>query len=185
MTRNNVDDDFSPAVHDSGHHRTSRFLSFLTLMGFLFCAMFAPGPTWATEMVRVKVNKANLRSGPGTRYEKVWQVPKNYPYRVLGRKGRWLRVRDFEGFEDWIYGPLTDRKPAAIVKIRRANVRQGPGTKHPIVFTADIGVAFQLLAKKGSWVKVRASDGDQGWIHKNLIWGFFESGERDAKKNSN
>lgn len=129
----------------------------------------------AAEMVRVKVKQANLRAGPGTRYKKVWKVPRNYPYRVLHRKGRWLKVRDFEGFEDWIYAPLTDRNPAAVVKVSRANIRKGPSTSHPVVFTADAGVAFRVLDKKGKWIKVRANDGDQGWIYKPLLWGFFGS----------
>ena len=130
----------------------------------------------AAEMVRVKVKQANLRAGPGTQYKKVWKVPRNYPYRVLHRKGRWLKVRDFEGFEDWIYAPLTDRNPAVVVKVSRANVRKGPSTSHPVVFTADAGVVFRVIDKKGKWIKVRANDGDRGWIYKPLLWGFFGSG---------
>lgn len=126
-------------------------------------------------MVRVKVKTANLRSGPGKKFNKVGKVPENYPYRVISRKGRWLKVRDFEGFEDWIYGPLTDKQAAAAVKVKRANVRQGPGTDHPIVLTADKGVAFRILAKKGDWVKVRTDEGDQGWVSRNLLWGFFDT----------
>jgi len=129
-------------------------------------------------MVRVKVKTANVRSGPGTKYKKVWKVPQNYPYRVVTRKGSWLKVKDFEGFEDWIYGPLTDRKPAAVVKVKRANARKGPGKEHPVVFTADTGVSFQVLGKKGDWVKVRANDGDQGWVFRKLLWGFFNTGSK-------
>ncbi|MFQ5849363.1 MAG: SH3 domain-containing protein [Candidatus Binatia bacterium] len=125
----------------------------------------------AAEMVRVKVRMANLRSGPGTHFEKVWKVPRNYPFRVLKREGRWLKVRDFEGFEDWIYGPLTDHKPAVVVKVKRANIRKGPGTNYPVVFQTDWGVPFRVLKKKGKWLKVRHDDGDKGWIFQKLVWG--------------
>ena len=156
-------------------HSSWWILILLCVMAFL---IFASSVTWAEEMVRVKVKTANVRSGPGTKYEKIWEVPRNYPYLILGRKGRWLKVRDFEGFEDWIYGPLTDRKPAAVVKVKKANVREGPGIKHPVVFTAETGVAFKVLAKKGEWVQVRANDGDQGWISQKLLWGSFKSGKK-------
>lgn len=135
--------------------------------------IFVGGAPLAAEMVRVKVKTANVRSGPGTKYEKVWQVPKNYPYRVLKRQGRWLHVRDFEGFEDWIYGPLTDHKAAVVVNVKRANIRKGPGTNYPILFTTEQGVPFRVLAKRRKWVKVRHSDGDEGWIFRRLLWGLF------------
>ena len=145
------------------------------IVSVLVCLISLQGLSWAAEMVRVKVKTANLRSGPGKDFSKVGKVPENYPYRVISRKGRWLKVRDFEGFEDWIYGPLTDKQAAAAVKVKRANVRQGPGTDHPIVLTADKGVAFRILAKKGDWVKVRTDEGDQGWVSRNLLWGFFDT----------
>ena len=154
------------------------------IMTVLVCLISFQGVSLAAEMVRVKVKMANVRSGPGEQYTKVGKVPENYPYRVIGRKGRWLKVRDFEGFEDWIYGPLTDKKPAAAVKVKRANVRQGPGTNHPIVLTADKGVAFRIQAKSGEWVKIRTDEGDEGWVFRNLLWGFYDTVRKtgDAKQ---
>ena len=153
------------------------------IVGVLVCLISLQGLSWAAEMVRVKVKSANLRSGPGKKFNKVGKVPENYPYRVISRKGRWLKVRDFEGFEERLYGPLTDKQAAAAVKVKRANVRQGPGTDHPIVLTADKGVAFRILAKKGDWVKVRTDEGDQGWVSRNLLWGFFDTVQKKGGTN--
>ncbi len=114
------------------------------LVIFLFL-VWVGGAAGAREIVRVKVKEANIRAGPGTKYERVWRAPRNYPYRVLKRRGRWLRVRDFDGYEEWIYGPLTDGKPAVVVKVKRANVREGPGTNNPILFSAEKGVPFLVL----------------------------------------
>ena len=145
------------------------------IVSVLVCLVSLQGLSWAVDMVRVKVKIANVRSGPGKKFSKRGKVPENFPYQVISRKGRWLKVKDFEGYEDWIYGPLTDKQPAAAVKVKRANVRQGPGTDHPIVLTADKGVAFRILAKKGDWVKVRTDEGDEGWVSRNLLWGFFDT----------
>ncbi len=147
----------------------------------LICLVALQGLSWAAEMVRVKVRTANIRSGPGTKFDKVGKVPENYPYRVIKRKGLWLKVRDFEGFEDWILGSLTDKEPAAAVKVPRANVRQGPGTNHPIILTADKGVAFRILAKQRDWVKVQTDEGDEGWVSRNLLWGFYEAVKKKGK----
>ncbi|NIO11113.1 MAG: SH3 domain-containing protein [Deltaproteobacteria bacterium] len=157
---------------------------FLVISAILTSFVVLDAPSLAAEMVRVKVKIANIRSGPGKKFDKVGKVPENYPYRVLGRRGKWLKVRDFEGFEDWIYAPLTDRNPAAAVKVPKANVRQGPGTNHPIILTADKGVAFRVLTKQGDWVKVRTDEGDEGWVSRSLLWGFFEFDSSKAKPKS-
>jgi len=167
-------------VQDVG--RGPRLLRII-IVSVLVCLVSLQGVSWAAEMVRVKVKTANVRSGPGKKFDKVGKVPENYPYQIISRKGRWLKVRDFEGFVDWIYGPLTDKKPAAAVKVKRANVRQGPGTDHPIVLTADKGVAFRILARKGDWVKVRTDEGDQGWVSRNLLWGFFDTVQKKGGTN--
>jgi SH3-like domain-containing protein len=57
-----------------------------------------------------------------------------------------------------------------IVKNDRCNVRSGPGTENDILFTVDKGVPFKVLDKKGDWLHVAHADGDQGWIHRTLVW---------------
>jgi SH3-like domain-containing protein len=144
----------------------------------IFASFFLlQGTSQAAETIRVKVKEANLRSGPGKKFEKMWNAPMNYPYRVMERKGKWLKVQDFSGYEDWIYGPLTDEKPAVVVKVKQANVRKGSSTNDEIVFTADMGVPFLVLDKKGDWLKVRHEDGDEGWIFQKLVWGSSKTSE--------
>ncbi|MBI2879492.1 MAG: SH3 domain-containing protein [Candidatus Rokubacteria bacterium] len=121
--------------------------------------------------VRVKVETANVRGGPGTQFDRRWQAYENYPLKVVGRRGDWLKTVDFEGYEGWLHAPLTDRQPAVVVKREWANIRSGPGTNHPVAFTAERGVAFLLLGTRGNWLKVEHADGDDGWIHKSLVWG--------------
>ena len=125
----------------------------------------------SNAFVRVMVETANVREGPGTRFDRSWQAYENYPLKVVGRRGDWLKTVDFEGYEGWIHAPLTDRQPAVVVKNEWANIRSGPGTKHPVAFTAERGVAFLLLGTRGNWLKVEHADGDDGWIHKSLVWG--------------
>lgn len=125
----------------------------------------------STAVVRVKVDTANVREGPGTQFDRAWQAYENYPLKVVDRDGSWLKALDFEGSRGWIYAPLTDGEPAVVVEAKVANVRSGPGTQYPVVFTAERGVAFLVLEEKGKWLKVEHADGDQGWIHESLVWG--------------
>ncbi len=119
-------------------------------IALILCVSLVGIPTThsAQEMVRVKVKSANLRTGPGKNFKKVSEVPRNYPYQVITRKGRWLKVKDFESFEDWIYGPLTDRAPAAVIKVKRANVRSGPGTQNPVFLPRTRALPFKSSKRR-------------------------------------
>ncbi len=121
----------------------------------------------------VKVQTANLRSGPGTKYEKTWQVFKYMPLKKIGSKGNWYKVRDVDGDVHWIYKKLvTSKYRCAVVKAREANIRKGPGTKYK---KTDLSPAikydtFKVIKIKGNWVKVVDEFGEVGWIYKKLLW---------------
>ena len=125
------------------------------------------------EALCVKVPEANLRQGPGTHYKKTWTVYAYMPFKQIGRRGSWYHVSDVDGDRHWILNKLVSRKlRCAVVKKDNVNVRRGPGTKYPL---ADIGklekyYSFQVIGKKGSWLKVRDDLGNGGWIAKSLLW---------------
>lgn len=125
----------------------------------------------SAEFVRVKVPTANIRSGPGVQYERLWSTYENYPLRVVGKRGRWLQTLDFEGYEGWIYAPLTDTQPTVVVRVERANVRSGPGRDSRLLSTEFMGVAFRVLSRRGDWLRVEHADGVRGWIYRALVWG--------------
>jgi SH3-like domain-containing protein len=120
--------------------------------------------------VRVKVETANLRTGPSLSAEPVRYAYENEPLRVMARQGDWVKIRDFEGESAWIYGPLTDRRSAVVVTRDLVNVREQPGTDHPVVFTAERAVNLLVLDRRGPWLHVQHDLGD-GWVHDSLVWG--------------
>lgn len=128
-------------------------------------------------MVSVAGDKVNLREGPSTQSAVVWELGKGFPLKIIGRKGKWLKVSDFENDVGWIYEDVVSRKPHLVVKVnrnsaKRVNVRSGPGTKYEIIGKAEYGVVFETLERKNGWVKVRHEDGLIGWIKRSLLWGW-------------
>jgi SH3-like domain-containing protein len=121
----------------------------------------------------VKVTDANLRSGPGTKHEKTWEVFKYMPFKRLLRRGDWYKVQDVDGDYHWIYRKLvTDAFDCAVVKREKANMRTGPGTQYRI--TTDSPMlkydSFRVLKRSGKWVQVLDEFGDKGWIFRKLLW---------------
>ncbi len=148
------------------HARKSSILSFSVL---LLCLML-PISSLAAEYVTVIKDGVNVRSEPSTKGEVFWEVFKDFPLKVLKRKGDWVKAEDFEGDTGWIYGPLLSKKKKVIIKVKKANLRVGPGKNYEINATALYGVVFTPGRRDGKWLQVTHSDGTKGWVHESLIW---------------
>ncbi len=144
----------------------------LVVSMFLF-VVFSAGDVLA-EKLTVNADVANIRSGPGTNYEVLWQVEKYTPLQILDtdKTGTWYYIKDFEGSIGWISKNLMSKIDAVITKPReeRVNIRSGPGTDYDVIFKAIKGVPFKVLERKGNWIHLQHADGDKGWIHKILVW---------------
>jgi SH3-like domain-containing protein len=134
-------------------------------------------PMWAhtlqaREMVSVDRAEINMRAGAGTGHATLWALIRGYPLVVTGRKGRWLKVSDFENDTGWVYGPLVGNKPHHVVKARAANIRSAPNTRSRIVGRAERGEVLRTVERRDSWVKVQQQGGVRGWVARRLLWGW-------------
>lgn len=133
------------------------------LLGIFSTAAFA-------ERMTVNVSLGNARSGPGTDFKVLWKLEKYHPVEVVRTEGAWYYFQDFEGDKGWIHKDIVTKEPSVIAVKDKCNVRSGPGTDHGIVFTVEKGVPFKVVERKGEWIHIRHSDGDEGWIHRMLVW---------------
>ena len=128
------------------------------------------GGVAAAERLAVAVPVANIRSGPGTTYDVLWQVEKYYPLSILKKSGPWYQFQDFESDRGWIHQSLVNKISSIITKKEKSNIRSGPGTRFQILFTVEKGIPFKVVDRKDSWIHIQHADGDKGWIHKSLVW---------------
>ena len=91
----------------------------------------------------------NMRSGAGTQHEALWVLSRGYPLEVLARKGKWLKVRDFENDRGWVYRPLTNAgTPHHVVKVQVLNIRSAPSLKSRVLAKAAHGEILKTLERK-------------------------------------
>ncbi len=124
----------------------------------------------AAEYVSVVKDGVNLRSGPDTKYEILFQLPANYPLKVLSRKGKWIKVSDYEDDKGWVYAPLVSDKRYVIVRVKTGNVRKGPGQNFDKIGSVARDVILTEVERQGDWVKISHPQIPEGWIHKKLVW---------------
>nr|WP_261794572.1 SH3 domain-containing protein [Comamonas testosteroni] len=137
-----------------------------------FTTALLPVAAQAQEYVSIKGNSVNVREKPSTRSSTLWQLSKGYPLQVTQRRGQWLRVKDYEATLGWVHAPLTVKAPHMVVTARTANLRSGPGTSHRRVTQLKQYEIVQTLKKQGSWAQVQRSNGQNGWVARNLMWGW-------------
>ena len=151
-------------------HKTIKkylILLFLTLLP----ALLFPQPNAEALCVSNKI--ANLRQGPGTHYEKLWQVFKYMPFKEMKKKGSWYRVKDLDGDIYWVHRKLITKKyQCAVIRNNKTNLRKGPGTKYDRLSWSPVDKYFSMrvLQIKGKWVRVEDGVGDKGWVSRSLIW---------------
>ena len=148
----------------------------LLLLGIL-CLSLTCHDNALAEMVSIKGENINMRSGPGTNFEVLYKFGSGMPLDVVKCSGEWLNVKDFEGDVGWVHKSTVSTTPYMVVKANRnsrknINIRSGPGTNNTIIGTAFYGVLFKTLEKKGSWIKVEHEQGVLGWVESSLLWGF-------------
>lgn len=135
----------------------------------LFLCLLLVTSVGAAEFVAIGDDGVNLRSGPGTNYDIVYELPKGYPLQVVDRQGKWLKVVDYENDGGWIFASLVTNSAHVIVKVESANVRSGPGTQYSAIGTLSREVILKKLEKRGEWVKVSHPQ-LTGWVNQKLIW---------------
>lgn len=127
------------------------------------------GVAGAAEFVSVVKDGVNLRSGPATQYDVLFQLPAGYPLKVLERKQKWIKVSDYEDDKGWIYAGLVSSTPYVIVKVEEGNVRSGPGTNFDKIGKVVRDVIMKRIDRDGDWFKVSHPE-LTGWIYRNLVW---------------
>jgi len=153
---------FAARVHDRGLP-SALLAAAVMVIGGLASPCFA-------ERLAVTSPVANIRSGPGTNYDVLWQIEQYHPIEIIEKKGNWYRFQDYQGDTGYIHKSLLGKMTTVISARSKCNVRSGPGTRYPVVFTVGDGVPFKVIEKKHNWLHIEHGDGDRGWIYRSLVW---------------
>ena len=152
--------------------RNFSLLLAVTFLGLILAGEFLAPASLSAKMISIDRAKVNMRNGPGTKYQVTWVLKRGYPLQVIGKKGKWYKVRDFEGDTGWVYASLTNTQAHFVVKKSKVNMRSGPGTKYRVVAQAKRGVVLKTIKQVKGWAKVRHENGVTAWVARHLLWGW-------------
>lgn len=122
-------------------------------------------------MMCVHTARANVREGPGGKYDVLWVEWRYAPFQILEQKGRWYRIMDFEGYKGYLHSSVLTLDDCVIVDVKEAHVRTGPGDEYDAKWILEQGYPLLVVERKQAWLKVTDSEEVTGWIHKDNVWG--------------
>ena len=159
-----------------------------------------PPPAEHTNEPRIATvdgNNVNIRSGPGTDYERLTQVHKGTRLTVVAENSGWFQVELSGGTKGWIFGQFVlftasgatddtglrgeyampaDATRSALVMKPSVNVRSAPGVDNPVVAKVTLGQQLIINGEQSNWFSVRLPDGRSGWIANWLVAVRYDNG---------
>jgi uncharacterized protein YgiM (DUF1202 family) len=130
----------------------------------------------------------NLRIGPGTSFDIIRKLTTGETLRLLGRTSdnSWIYVKTEDDQEGWMRPlwvdlaginldsyAIKDPPLDTMIKVLAdpANLRSGPGDFYSKVMALSFGDMLTVLGRvnDNSWIFVRTSDGQDGWIAASSV----------------
>jgi cell wall-associated NlpC family hydrolase len=136
----------------------------------------------------VAADTAKVRSGPGTNYDKLGELPAGTALQLLAQANGWYQARTSDSRVVWVAAELlhvgeqaAELLPEAknipappppkvgLVAQEGLNLRDGPGAEYVGMAKLNAGVQLDLLARYDDWLQVQAPDGQTGWVRSQYL----------------
>ncbi len=139
----------------------------------LFLGSAQPG---TTDLV-MTIADVNIRTGPGTDYDKIKMVDPGTVYACYGMDSGWFII-DYDGKTRYVTSEfaryvqqkdLSSGVIGTLVTTTGVNVRKGPDTNYDIVDTLEKGRKLVYIGKTGGWYRVVYYDGSVAYISGDYV----------------
>ena len=115
----------------------------------------------------VNLGELNVRSGPGTEYDKVATVKNGIRYAYYQVIEDWVRIESGWVSNDYFYVEGTSNSDIAttgVITHDDVNIRTGPATTFKSLSTVKTGDTIEVLARVGGWYYT-----PDGWINMTYV----------------
>lgn len=161
----------------------------LIVIGFIFTTfilLISYEVSYADEAI-IESDLLNVRTGPGTEYDKITQINSGEIYQILQIDNNWVEI-ELEDGSGWITDEyitinklleesvieedtnqveLTDSSSLVITN-NNTQIRSGPSTEYDIIAFSEKNVEYDLISADNEWFEIEY-DGDTGFIFKDLL----------------
>jgi len=155
---------------------------FLYIFIFTFLsniALTAENVEVSQEFKSIKSNNANMRVGPGERFEILWNFKKaGLPIKIHKKFGDWYQVETPDGSIGWMWRNLISNKQKTIIFLKNEKIYKDKNQKSKIIANVDKNSILKVHYCKNEWCKVESKKYKIiGFVNNNsnTIWGAYVS----------
>jgi N-acetylmuramoyl-L-alanine amidase len=112
----------------------------------------------------VNTTDLNVRKGNGTQFDIVAKLKQGDKIDILEEIGNWYKIGDNQ-WVNKLYIVITFTKQDAIIIVKEANVRSGPGTNNGVVDKLLEDDLVEVIDQYNGWNQI----GPNRWIHNTLM----------------
>lgn len=137
----------------------------------IWLALLASPPITAAKSIAK--DEVNVRSGPSLKSSVLYKAPLGYPIQIEKENGEWAYFRDWVDNRGWVHKDMISNIRTAVVSVKKANIRSGPGTRNRIVAEAGEGEIYKVFQRKGDWIQIGYYHGEEplGWVRNDMVFG--------------
>ena len=130
------------------------------------------------EFKSIKSNNANMRVGPGDRFEILWNFKKvGLPIKIHKTFDHWYQVETPDGSIGWMWRNLISNKQKTIIFLKNEKIYKNKNEKSKVIANVDKNSILKIYYCKNQWCKVESEKYKiLGFIkNNNNIWGAYVS----------
>lgn len=140
-------------------------------------ALFLGSAREDTTDIVMTIADVNIRTGPGTEYEKIVMVDPGTVFTCYGTDSGWFII-DYQGAKRYVTGKyaryvrqedMDDGVIGTLVTTTEVNVRTGPDTSYDVVTTLTKGRKLVYTGMTGGWYQVIYYDGSTAFIIDDYV----------------
>lgn len=141
--------------------------------------VLASTPSTSARTGMTTDDNVNMRTGPGTDYKIVAQLPIDTPAQIMGEQAGWYHIVTPWATDGWVsagFFKITrnlsgEQSPSigSAATVGVVNMRTGPGIGYPVTGKLSDSTVLEVLALQGTWYKVRSATGNIGGVAAEFV----------------
>ena len=155
-----------------------RYIIFLYICIFVFLSNIAlteENIKNTQEFKTIKSDNANMRVGPGKRFEILWNFKKpGLPIKIHKKFEQWYQIETPDGSIGWMRNNLISYKEKTIIFIKNAKIYKDKNMESRVIANVDKNSILRVYYCKNEWCKVESKKYKIiGFAKRNSIWGAY------------
>ncbi len=127
------------------------------------------------EFKSLKSDNANMRVGPGKKFEILWNFKKpGLPVKILKKFEQWYEVETPDGSIGWMWGKLLSNKQKTVLFKKKENLYKKDNVTSKIIAYVNKNAILKLHSCKSNWCKVESKEHKiKGFVKIDNLWGAY------------